>query len=59
VPPGLPPVLQELMMAALAKDPKNRWVFGACYLSQSTGMCMYGSSLFSFCCGYRIGAGGS
>lgn len=26
VPPGLPPVLQELMMSALSKDPKDRWV---------------------------------
>jgi hypothetical protein len=24
VPPGLPPVLQELVLAALAKDPKDR-----------------------------------
>jgi hypothetical protein len=24
VPPGLPPVLQEMMMAALSKEPQNR-----------------------------------
>jgi hypothetical protein len=24
VPPGLPPVLQEVMMAALSKEPQNR-----------------------------------
>lgn len=30
VPPGLPPVLQELMMSALSKDPKDRWVMDPC-----------------------------
>lgn len=25
VPPGLPPVLQELLVSALAKNPQDRW----------------------------------